>query len=60
MSETNKDLIKISGLNLEPVHKQALSGEAPETFADTTRIEKLLGFKPESKLDDWLKTKISS
>jgi UDP-glucose 4-epimerase len=58
--ELANTVIKISGLNLEPVHKQALSGEAPETFADTTRIEKLLGFKPESKLDDWLKTKISS
>ena len=52
-------VINASGLSLEPIHEQELSGDVRATQADTTLIRKLLNWEPKMRLDDWL-TKIIS
>ena len=52
-------IINASGLSLEPIHGQELSGDVRATQADITLIRKLLNWEPKMRLDDWL-TKIIS
>lgn len=46
--------VRISGLGLEPIHKEALEGDVKTSQADITLAQKLLGWKPETKLEDWM------
>ena len=52
--------IEASGLSLKPIHGPELSGDVRATQADTKLIEKLLNWKAETKLEDWLIEVIST
>ena len=53
-----KIMIRVSGLPLKPIHRQALEGDVRATQADIAYIKKL-SWKPEIKLENWLEDKIS-
>ena len=52
-------VINASGLSLEPIHEQELSGDVRATQGDIALIRKLLNWEPKMRLSDWL-TKIIS
>ena len=52
--------IDASGLSLKPTHGPELPGDVRSTQADTNLIEKLLNWKAETKLQDWLFEVISA
>ena len=52
--------INASGLSLKPTHGPELPGDVRSTQADTNLIEKLLNWKAETKLQDWLFEVISA
>jgi UDP-glucose 4-epimerase len=52
--------IEASGLSLKPVHGPELPGDILESKADLELIKKSLGWKPITKLEDWLVQVISS
>jgi UDP-glucose 4-epimerase len=41
-------------ISLNSIHIPAREGEARETLADATKIEKTFGWKPRVKLEDWI------
>ncbi len=53
-------VISASGLSLEPIHGQELSGDVRATQADTALIRKLLKWEPKMRLDYWLTEIISN
>lgn len=57
--ELAKMVIKASGLSLKPIHRPTLEGDVRATQADITHIKKLLNWKPEIKLENWLEDKVS-
>lgn len=57
--ELAKMVIKASGLSLKPIHRPTLEGDVETTQADITHIKKLLNWKPEIKLENWLEDKVS-
>ncbi len=52
--------IEASGLSLKPVHGPQLPGDILDSKADLELIKKSLGWKPKTKLEDWLAQVISS
>ena len=53
-------VIDASGLSLEPIHDSQLPGDIRDSQADLELINKLLKWKPVTKLEDWLIEVISS
>ena len=47
-------VIKASDIDMKPVHEKPLQGDVKESQADISLAEKLIGWRPEVKLDDWL------
>ena len=47
-------IIKASGLAIKPVHNSPLEGDVKDSQADVSLTKKLLGWKSETKLKDWL------
>ncbi|HWY36626.1 MAG TPA: hypothetical protein VNX68_18425, partial [Nitrosopumilaceae archaeon] len=47
-------IIKASGLAIKPVHGPPLEGDVKDSQADVSLAKKLLGWKAETKLKDWL------
>lgn len=47
-------IIKASGLAIKPVHDLPLEGDVRASQADVSLAKKLLGWKAETKLEDWL------
>ena len=56
--ELAKIMIDISGLELEPIMEKALEGDIEKSQSDNSLARKLFGWKPEKKLEDWLKESI--
>ena len=56
--ELAKIMIDISGLKLEPIMKKALEGDIEKSQSDNSLARKLFEWKPERKLEDWLKETI--
>ena len=55
-----KTIIDASGLALEPKFRSALEGDVDQTLSDISSISKEIGWKPTIKLEDWLKTIITT
>jgi len=53
-------IIDASGLSLRPIHDSQLPGDIRDSQADLELINKLLKWKPVTKLEDWLTEVISS
>ena len=53
-------IIDASGLSLRPIHDSQLPGDIQDSQADLELINKLLKWKPVTKLEDWLIEVISS
>ena len=53
-------VIDASGLSLKPYHGPELPGDIKTTQADIGLIKKLLGWDPETRLEDWLNEVISA
>ena len=56
--ELAKIMIDISGLKLEPIMENALEGDIEKSQSDNSLARKLFDWKPERKLEDWLKETI--
>ena len=56
--ELAKIMIDISGLKLEPIMEKALEGDIEKSQSDNSLARKLFEWKPERKLEDWLKETI--
>ena len=56
--ELAKIMIDISGLELKPIMEKALEGDIEKSQSDNSLARKLFGWKPEKKLEDWLKESI--
>jgi len=52
--------VKASGLEFEPIFEKPQKGDARMSQADLTLIKNTLNWKPEIKLEDWIKKIISS
>ncbi|MGQ9478511.1 MAG: NAD-dependent epimerase/dehydratase family protein [Thermoproteota archaeon] len=48
-------MISLSGLKIQPVHEPSREGEIKHGYADISRAERLLGFKPTVNIDDGVK-----
>ena len=48
-------MIKISGLDLKPIMSEPLEGDIEKSQSDNSLARKSFGWKPEKKLEDWLK-----
>ena len=53
-------VIDASGLSLKPYHGPELPGDIKTTQSDIGLIKKLLGWEPETRLEDWLNEVISA
>ena len=58
--ELAKNIIKYSGLDIEPIFKPTLKGDVHGTIANIDLIRKEIGWKPSIMLIDWVKDIISS
>ena len=47
-------MIKISGLNTDPIFDKPLEGDIEKSQADITLAKKLLKWEPRKKLSEWL------
>ena len=56
--ELAKIMIEISGLKLKPIMENALEGDIEKSQSDNSLARKLFDWKPERKLEDWLKESI--
>jgi len=56
--ELAKIMIEISGLKLEPIMKNALEGDIEKSQSDNSLARKLFDWKPERRLENWLKETI--
>ena len=56
--ELAKIMIEISGLKLKPIMENALEGDIEKSQSDNSLARKLFDWKPEKKLEDWLKETI--
>ena len=56
--ELAKIMIEISGLKLKPIMENALEGDIEKSQSDNSLARKLFEWKPERKLEDWLKETI--
>ena len=57
--ELAKIMIEISGLKLEPIMENALEGDIEKSQSDNSLARKLFDWKPERRLEDWLKETIT-
>jgi len=48
-------LISMSGLDLEPIHNKPRQGDIKKSYADISKATKLLGWSPETNLENGLK-----
>jgi len=53
-------VIKLAGANLKPIYGKQRRGDIKHIYADTTRAQKLLSFKPKITLEEGLKELIAS
>lgn len=53
--ELAKIMIDISGLEIKPIMEKALEGDIKKSQSDNSLARKLFEWKPEKKLEDWLK-----
>ena len=53
--ELAKIMIDISGLKLKPIMKKSLEGDIEKSQSDNSLARKLFNWKPERKLEDWLR-----
>ena len=51
-------MIDISGLKLEPIMEKALEGDIEKSQSNNSLARKLFNWKPEKRLEDWLKETI--
>ena len=56
--ELAKLMINISGLELKPIMEKALEGDIEKSQSDNSLARKLFDWKPERRLEDWLKETI--
>jgi len=56
--ELAKIMIDISGLELEPIMEKALEGDIEKSESDNSLARRLFDWKPERRLEDWLKETI--
>ena len=56
--ELAKIMIDVSGLKLEPIMEKALEGDIEKSQSDNSLAKKLFGWKPERRLEEWLKETI--
>jgi len=56
--ELAKTMINISGLELEPIMEKALEGDIEKSQSDNSLARKSFDWKPEKKLEDWLRETI--
>ena len=56
--ELAKIMIDISGLKLEPIMEKALEGDIEKSQSDNSLARKIFDWKPEKRLEDWLKESI--
>ena len=56
--ELAKTMISISGLDLEPIMEKALEGDIEKSQSNNSLARKLFGWKPEKRLENWLKETI--
>ena len=56
--ELAKIMIDVSGLELEPIMEKALEGDIEKSQSDNSLARKLFDWKPEKRLEDWLKETI--
>ena len=56
--ELAKIMIEISGLKLKPIMENAQEGDIEKSQSDNSLARKLFDWKPERKLEDWLKETI--
>ena len=49
-----KTMIRISGLNLEPIISEALVGDIQKSHSDSSLAKNSFGWKSETRLEDWL------
>ena len=56
--ELAKIMIDISGLKLEPIMEKALEGDIEKSQSDNSLARKIFDWKPEKRLEDWLKETI--
>jgi UDP-glucose 4-epimerase len=56
--ELAKIMIRISNQDLKPIMKKALEGDIEKSQSDNSLARKLFDWKPEKKLEDWLKETI--
>jgi len=56
--ELAKTMIDISGLELEPIMEKALEGDIEKSKSDNSLARGLFDWKPERRLEDWLKETI--
>jgi UDP-glucose 4-epimerase len=47
-------MIRISGLNIQPIFEKPLEGDVIKSQADTSILDSVFKWKAESKLEDWL------
>ena len=53
--ELAKMMIKISNLDIEPIMAKALDGDIENSQSDSSLARTSFDWKPEEKLEDWLK-----
>ena len=54
IKEMSELMIKISGLDLEPIFVEPLKGDVKTSQADITLIQKAISWKPQIELKNWL------
>lgn len=55
INDLAKTMIRISGLDLEPIHEEERKGDIKHAVADTTRSKSILGFTAKEELETGLK-----
>jgi UDP-glucose 4-epimerase len=55
INELAELLITMSGLDLKSIHQQSRQGDIKKSFADISKVKKLLGWSPEINLENGLK-----
>jgi UDP-glucose 4-epimerase len=58
INELAKMIIEISGLNVKPIHIEALEGDVKISQADISLIRRTIPWEPKVKLRDWLQQHI--
>jgi|TARA_B110000438_G_scaffold74733_1_gene74832 UDP-glucose 4-epimerase len=53
-------IIKSFNLSLKPIHGPELPGDVKITKADISQVEKMLNWKPETRIEEWLKDTITA